>query len=100
MTVTIVSADVDPARESDLSAAYQSVTSQPIPAGLLSSALLRGPAGLWQIITVWRDRSALEAMRASTETPAAIAVFRAAGASPSVTVLDVVESLIADAHTA
>jgi hypothetical protein len=95
MVLTVVSAEVDADRVNDLIDAYRSVLSGPLPAGLLGSALLRGASGRWEISTMWRDRAALDAMRAATGTPAAVAVFQAAGATPAISILDVVMSLMA-----
>ena len=92
--VTVVSAVVDPAREADLSAAYEVVLGEDLPDGLLASALMRGTENGWQIATVWRDRAALDAMRASGVPPAAPRVFRQAGAEPSVAIFDVTAAIL------
>ncbi len=44
---------------------------------------------LWQIISVWKSREALEEMRNSGQTPAGILMFRAAGAEPKLAIFDV-----------
>jgi hypothetical protein len=91
--LTVVSATVDAAREGELTAAYQAVLAEPIPDGLLASALLRGEGERWQIATLWRDRAALDAMRAAPEPPAAPRVFRSVGAEPTLAVFEVVAAI-------
>jgi len=91
--LTVVSATVEPAREGELAAAYQAVLADQLPDGLLASALLRGDGNQWQIATLWRDRAALDAMRAAPEPPAAPKVFRSVGAEPTLAVFDVVNGL-------
>ena len=93
--LTVVSARVDPTREADLTAAYQAVLGEERPDGLLGSALLRAADNLWQIASLWRDRAALDAMRAAPEPPAAPRVFRNAGAEPLLTVFEVVDGFSA-----
>ncbi len=87
--LTEVSASVDPEREADLLAGFENLARSPFPDGLLRSELLRGPDGQWRIQTLWRDRAALDAMRAGTEPPAAPTLFRSVGAEPTLTILDV-----------
>jgi len=95
--LTVVSATVDPAQEGHLTAAYQAVLDAEVPDGLLASALLRGDGNQWQITTLWRDRAALDAMRARMlarpELPAAPRVFREAGAEPTLAIFDVINGL-------
>jgi len=92
--VTVVSAVVDPLREADLTAAYEAVIGEDFLDGLLASALMRGSGDAWQIVTVWRDRAALEAMRASGEPPAAPRVFRQAGADPALAIFEVTAAIL------
>ena len=73
----------------DLLAAWEQITSGPFPDGVQSS-LTHAEGGGWRVHTVWESREALASMRASTDTPAALAMFEAAGAVPAVTVWDVV----------
>jgi hypothetical protein len=95
--LTVVSATVSPSQEEHLAAAYQAVLDAEVPDGLLASALLRGDANQWQITTLWRDRAALDAMRARMrahpELPAAPRVFREVGAEPTLAVFDVINGL-------
>ncbi|MDQ4213156.1 antibiotic biosynthesis monooxygenase [Microbacterium sp. ASV81] len=91
--LTEVSAVVAAERESALIAGFAALLDQPLPDGLLRTELLRGSDAedgrTWRIQTLWRDRQALDAMRASAEPPAAPALFRSVGAEPSLTVLTV-----------
>jgi hypothetical protein len=91
--LTEVSAVVAADREASLLAGYRDLLGQPMPDGLLRTELLRGQDGQWRIQTLWRDRAALDAMRAGPEPPAAPRLFREVGAEPVLTVFDV-----ADAH--
>jgi heme-degrading monooxygenase HmoA len=43
----------------------------------------------WKIITVWRNREVLEAMRQSGETPRGVLMFRSADAEPTLSVYEV-----------
>lgn len=90
MIVTTAEATVEEAREADLLAAWAEVTAGPLPEGLVESTLVQSEGGKWRIHTVWESRGAIEKMRATTDTPAAIAMFAAAGASPTVAAWDVV----------
>ncbi|MDP8929558.1 MAG: hypothetical protein M3O70_13550 [Actinomycetota bacterium] len=81
--VTTVTARVDPHHESDLTTGFRDLTAGPMPDGLIRTELLRGQHGNWRIQSVWRDRDALEAVRLSTEPPAALELFRKVGADHS-----------------
>ncbi len=93
--LTEVSARVTPEREADLQAGFERLLAGPLPDGLLRTELLRGPGGQWRIQTLWRDHEALDAMRASTEPPAAPRLFREVDAEPTLTILEVAASLAA-----
>lgn len=88
MVVTMLEAEVAAGRTADLEAAFAANTAGELPPGLARSYLLRGET--WRLVTVWESRQALDAMRASGETPAGVLMFRAAGAEPVLTVLEVV----------
>ena len=95
MIVTILEANIEPGRESDLAAAYaQAVASNNRPAGLVRSELLRDAFDptRWRIQTSWQNRQVLEAMR-GTGTPAGILMFRSAGAEPTTSIFEVVDDL-------
>ena len=91
MVMTVLEAHVAPDRIGDLERAFQE-GSQVLPTGLVESFLVRdsGDTTLFRIMTVWSSREALEEMRASVEKPKGVQMFEAAGASPSLAILDVV----------
>jgi len=87
--VTTVSARIAEEQAEGLVDAYAAMSDSELPDGLIGSLLLRGADGLWQISTTWRDRAALDAMRATGETPTAIRLFTEAGGEPAVAVFEV-----------
>ena len=95
MILTILEANLEPGRESDLEAAYAAaVSSGDRPPGLVRSELVRDAqdATRWRIQTWWQSREALAAMR-SAGTPAGILMVRAAGAEPKTSIFEVVDDL-------
>lgn len=86
--LTEVSATVDADHEPELVASFHELAAGPLPNGLLRTELLRGQSQ-WRIQTLWRDRAALDAMRAGSETPAAPRLFRNVGAEPSLQVYEI-----------
>lgn len=97
--LTDVSAHVAEDREADLVRGYRELVAQPTPDGLLRTELVQGADGLWRILTLWRDRDALEAVRSGSRPPAAPALFRSVGAEPSLQVYEVRRALdTRDAH--
>ncbi len=90
--LTEVSAVVAADREAALMTGFQELLRQPTPGGLVRTELLRGEDGHWRIQTLWRDRAALNAVRAGPEPPAAPQLFRRVGADPMLTVLEIVDS--------
>jgi quinol monooxygenase YgiN len=91
--LTEVAARVEGDREDELRSAFAELLTQPLPDGLLRTELLRGPDGTWRVQTLWRDREALDAMRASAEPPAAPTLFRLVGAQPVLVVFEVADGL-------
>jgi quinol monooxygenase YgiN len=90
MTIlTIVTADVDQARAPDVIAAYETLLAGGLPDGLLETQLLGDGEGHWAIHSLWRDRAALDAMRAAPEPPAAPALFRRFTAEPTLAIMTV-----------
>ncbi|NUQ32976.1 MAG: hypothetical protein HOP99_09220 [Dermatophilaceae bacterium] len=87
--LTIVSADVDEGRAGDLVEGFEILLAGGLPDGLLETRLLGDGQGRWAIHSLWRDRAALDAMRASGE-PAAPALFRRFQAEPTLAVMRVV----------
>jgi hypothetical protein len=55
---------------------------RPLPDGLIRTELLEGLSGEWKIQSLWRDRAALDAMRAGPEPPTAPALFRQLSVEP------------------
>jgi quinol monooxygenase YgiN len=94
MLLTVLEAQVAPGRERDLQAAYAAAAREELPPGLVRSELLRDTRDptRWRIQTLWRDRPALDAMRAAG-TPAGVLMFRAAGAQPTLTVHEIMGTI-------
>ena len=93
MVTTILEAVVQPENWGLLREAYQRDIGD-LPPQMVRTFLLQGlpDRTLWQIVSVWKSREALEDMRSSGETPAGIRMFRTAGAEPVLTIFDVVTS--------
>jgi heme-degrading monooxygenase HmoA len=91
MVITILEANVAPERFDDLERAYREGTAQ-LPPDIVETFLVRDARGhaQYRIVTVWASRAALEAMRASGVTPKGVQIFQAAGATPELSVLEVV----------
>src|SRR5687768_12242108 len=87
--LTIVTADVDQGQAQELDAAYQKLLAGGLPDGLLETRLLGDGQGHGAIHSLWRDRAALDAMRAAPEPPAAPALFRRFSAEPALTMMPV-----------
>lgn len=87
--VTTVSAHVDESRAQELVAAFEALLAEGLPEGLLRTQLLGDGSGHWAISSTWRDRDALDAMRAAPEPPAAPALFRRFSADPTLVVMRV-----------
>jgi len=85
--LTIVTADLDESLASELTAAYRALLAEGLPDGLLETQLLSNGQGRWAIHSLWRDRTALEAMRASPEPPAAPALFTRFGGEPELAIM-------------
>ena len=60
--------------EKGVTEAYRAATAK-LPHMVINTALVRGEANEWQIITLWRSRAQLEEYRRSVDTPAAVAIF-------------------------
>ncbi len=90
--MTILESHVAPDKQATLKAAFANAIKHLEP-GLEETFLARSNADptLWRIMAVWRDREALDAMRASGETPRGILIFREAGAEPSLNVFAIEE---------
>ncbi len=81
--MTVLEARVAPDRWADLVRLYQSGGTR-LPPQMLQTALVQAESDrqLWRGISVWRSRAALEEYRRSVETPGGVAMFRAVGAEP------------------
>jgi len=87
MVVTVLEARVASENIPLLESAFTSAVRQLDP-GIMETFLLsdtKDPA-LWQIVTLWRDRQALDAMRSSGQTPRGMLIFREAKAEPSLSI--------------
>ncbi len=91
MVITTLEAHVAPEKANRLEEAFKQGIEQ-LDAGIVQTFLLHGlrDATLWQIVTVWESRAALEEMRRTTETPRGVIMFRTADAEPTLSVFEVV----------
>jgi heme-degrading monooxygenase HmoA len=87
--LTVVTATVASDREDELLAGFQSLAAAPIPDGLLRTQLLQGADSDWLIQSLWRDRDALDNMRAGSEAPAAPRLFHSVGADTSLQIFEI-----------
>ena len=90
MLMTVLEARVAADGARNLEQAYREGSLE-LPPGIVETFLVRDAtdASLFRILTVWADRAALEAMRASGMTPKGVQFFQAAGATPSLSILEV-----------
>ena len=90
MVITILEAQVAPGKAALLEEAYKQGIEN-LDAGIAQTFLLRSSkdASLWQIVTVWQSREALDAMRHSSDTPRGVLMFRTAAAEPVLSVFEV-----------
>ena len=91
--MTVLEAHVPPERWAELVAAYDRGAGQ-LPPQMLRTLLVQGEADrtLWRGISIWRSRAALEEYRRSVTTPGGIAMFRAVGAEPVLSIWSVATS--------
>jgi quinol monooxygenase YgiN len=90
--LTVVSATVRTEHQERLVEGFKELLASGLPDGLLRTELLQGPDNRWRIQSLWRDREALEAMRAGPEPPAAPTLFRDVDAEPSLEIWGVAAS--------
>lgn len=91
MVITVLEAQVEPEKAAILEATYKQAIEH-LDAGIRQTFLQRSvkdPA-VWQIVTVWESREALDAMRQSGETPRGVLIFRTVQAEPALSVFGVV----------
>jgi heme-degrading monooxygenase HmoA len=91
MVITVLEARVAEDRVNDLERAYREGTAEMSP-DIVETFLVRDATDptLFRIMTAWVSREALDAMRASGVTPRGVQIFQAAGASPQLSIFDVV----------
>ena len=90
MVITILEAQVAPEKASLLEATYKQATEH-LDAGIVQTYLIQNskePA-IWEIVTHWESREALDAMRQTGETPRGVLIFRAADAEARLSVFKV-----------
>ncbi len=90
MVITVLEAKVAPEKVSLLEATYQQAVEH-LDAGIFQTCLVqdsKDPA-VWQIITHWESREALDRMRQTGEIPRGVLIFGAAGAEPRLSVFKV-----------
>jgi hypothetical protein len=91
MVMTVLEAQVEVSRAGDLEREYREGTMQ-IPPEILQTFLVRDTrdATRYRIVTIWETRAGLDAMRASGVTPKGVQIFQAAGATPELSVFDII----------
>jgi len=91
MVMTILEAHVARDRVEDLERAWREVAVA-LPPGLVESFLVHDARDetLYRIATIWASHEVLEEMRSAVEKPKGVQMFEAAGATPTLWVLDVV----------
>lgn len=92
MVITVLEAEIAPDRVADLEREYREGTTQ-LPPEIKETFLVRdtGDPSRYRIVTVWESQAALQAMRASVDTPKGVQIFRAAGGEPELRILDVIQ---------
>lgn len=93
MVITILEAHVAAENWSILQDDYKQRSVQ-LPPQMIQTFLLQDTVDqtLWQIISIWKSREALEEMRNSGETPGGVLMFRNVGVEPKLSILNVLAS--------
>lgn len=86
MVVTTLEARVAPDRHAALVRDYGNAGDELPPAIVESFPLDDEDTDRWRMVTVWRSIQALDAYRASVDTPQGVVMFRAAGVEPTLTI--------------
>jgi heme-degrading monooxygenase HmoA len=86
--LTVTSAVVPPGAQDAVVEAYRDVTAA-LPHMVLDTALVRGEGDEFRIITLWQSREQWDEYRREVDTPAAVKIFRDAGAEPTVAAYEV-----------
>ncbi len=93
MVMTVVQGHVAPESGAALEQAYEEAIARGLPAEMSQTFLLRRATEetLWQIVSIWHSREALEERRRQRPaTPASL--FQAVGGEPTLHILDIVAS--------
>ena len=95
MVLTVLEARVPADRVPDLLRAFEETRTSEVAPFIVRSFLLRSDQDLdvWRIMTVFRSREELDAMRASGQTPRGVAMFRAAGVEPTFSLFNIADQL-------
>jgi quinol monooxygenase YgiN len=91
MVMTMLEARVSPERWEALRASYAERARPSEDAPVVESFLVQAADDpeTWRIVTVWRDRESLDAMRGSGEAPTGVLIFRDADAEPRLSIFNV-----------
>ena len=91
MVMTMLEAHVAPEQWHALRESYDARARLPESGAIVESFLIQATedSNTWRIVTVWRDREALDVMRNSGETPTGVLIFRDAHAEPRLTIFTV-----------
>ncbi len=90
MVITILEAHVSAEHWSDFQKDFGQRTAE-LPPQMIRTYLLQDvkDKSLWEIVSVWKSREALDEMRNSGETPTGVLMFRSVGAEPTLSIFDV-----------
>jgi hypothetical protein len=83
-----VRAIVHPSRQDDVVSRFRELMMRPAPDGLVSTQLLQTGAQ-WRILLWWQEQETSGALRETPQVTAAVELFRALHAEPTVSVLEV-----------
>lgn len=90
MVITVLEAHVAQDQWETLKRIFQEGASH-LPSQMNETFLIQSTADptLWQGVSCWKSREALEEYRRSVETPGGVLFFRAVGADPKLTIYEV-----------
>ncbi len=94
MVMTILDGRVAKENWIALEQAYKEASQVNEP-GMVESFLIHNirETDRWQIVTIWANREALDAMRQTSETPRGLLIFRHAHTEPLLSICDVVHHI-------
>jgi heme-degrading monooxygenase HmoA len=94
MVMTILDGRVSKENWITLEQAYKEASQANEP-GLVESFLIHNlrETDRWQIVSVWVNREALDAMRQASETPRGVLIFRHAHTEPLLSIFDVAHQI-------